>query len=105
MTDRAGHRLPGTAIPDERLAFFDAAWRHIRDEARMRIALRDSRLILRQRNDAISDRFHSPSRLRKSHASAANECFRDHAGFDYLRPNVWLERRKPLAGLLDFIVR
>src|SRR5438094_39425 len=104
MTDRAGHGFAGAAILDERLTFFDAPGRNVCREARMWIALRHSRLILRQRYDAKSNRLHSTARLSESHAAATNEGFRNHARFHDLRPHIRLKRREPLARLLNFVV-
>src|SRR5215510_1760678 len=63
----------------------------------MRVALGYSRLILRKRNDAIAERFHSSTRLRKTHATLADKRLRDHRRLDNFRPRVRLQFGKPFA--------
>src|SRR5262245_6960016 len=85
VADRTGNGFPGASRLHERLAPLDASLWHVGGEARMRIALRCSGLILWKRNDPISDRLHAAARLRKAHASLAYESFRYHRRFNHLR--------------------
>src|SRR5437764_11783804 len=76
MANRALDRFTAARF-DQGFPLLDAANRHVRDEPRMRIALCDARLILRQRDDAIAERLGAAFRRCVPHPSTADERLRD----------------------------
>src|SRR6188768_2437367 len=104
VTYPARDRLAVSALGHQCLTLLDTADGYVGNEAGMRIALRDSRLILRQRDDAFAKRLGSTFRRRIAHAPTADKRFSYGRDFLHLGEFRRLERGKPFGGLLDFLI-
>src|SRR5260221_2755813 len=98
VADRAGNGLPRASARHQRLAFREAADRHVGDEAGMGIAAVRSRGVLRQYDDAVADRLGAAVGRGKAHGPRAHVGFRHGGGLDHLRPHARLQRGEIFAG-------
>src|SRR5712691_10901710 len=98
MADGALNGPARAAVRDQRLAFRDAAGRHVIDKARVGVAAVRPARILRQHDDAIADRLGAAARRGKTHGSRADVAFRHGFGLDHLGPNTRFEGGEVFAG-------
>src|SRR5579871_3927031 len=104
VADGAGHRFPGAAIGYQSLALLDTAFRNVSDESGMRIAALDSGGVLRQGNDAISQRLRAARWQRQAHAAPIDPALRHRVGLHHLVPNRRLQRGEKFYRLVHFLI-
>jgi len=106
MADRAGNCFPGFSAFHQRFTFGEAARRHVGDEAGMRVAEFGAVRILRDFEDAASDRFGAAGGMELTMAArGGDERARRGGGFDHLHEHSGLQRSEVFGGLADVLVR
>src|ERR1700676_5694866 len=99
VTDSTGNLFARAARGDEVLSFGDTADWNVGNKSAVRIPAFRSGRVLRQFDNAMTDRLLCSARQRHPHEVFVDESFGNAIGFDNRLPQFWRQAREPLTGL------